>query len=91
MKATRFVLILVFFMMLITPVGPVASHDVTAKVQPELLQLAAENPEQYVAVIVQKQGQTELAEGQVVKQGGKVTQALSIINGSSGISYFSKN
>ncbi len=80
MKTSRFILMIVFAMMLISPTGSVVSHDFTTNVQPQLLQLAAANPEQPVAIIVQKQGQTDLAEAQVAKLGGRVTQALSIIN-----------
>lgn len=80
MKIARFSLIIVFIMMLFAPSGSVITQDFTAKVQPQLLQAAVEKPQQLVAVIVQKKGQTERVEQQVAKQGGKVTQSLSIIN-----------
>ena len=80
MKSTRFILTFVVIMMLITPGGAVVSNELTAKAQPQLVQLAAENPEQTVAVVVQKLGQTNLPETQVTQSGGRVMQTLSIIN-----------
>ena len=80
MKSTRFILTFVVIMMLITPGGAVVSNELTAKAQPQLVQLAAENPEQTVAVVVQKLGQTNLPEMQVTQSGGRVMQTLSIIN-----------
>ena len=80
MRTSRFFLIIVFISMLVAPMGSVIQSDLAPKIQPQLLQAAAENPEQLVAVVVQKQGQTNRVEGQVAKLGGKVTQDLSIIN-----------
>jgi serine protease AprX len=80
MKITRFLLITIFITMLITPAGSVVTYHTAPKAQSELLQAAIQNPEQLVAVVVQKQGQTDHAEEQVVKQGGTITHALDIIN-----------
>ena len=48
--------------------------------QPELLQMAARQPEQQVAVIVQKAGEGSTAEEMVARLGGTVTQDLQIIH-----------
>jgi serine protease AprX len=80
MRITRFFMFFVFISMLIAPTGSVIRSDFTPKIQPRLLQAAVENPEQLVAVVVQKQGETNRVEEQAAKLGGKVTQALSIIN-----------
>jgi serine protease AprX len=80
MRITRFFMFFVFISMLIAPTASVIQSDFTPKIQPLLLQAAVENPEQLVAVVVQKQGETNWVEEQAAKLGGKVTQALSIIN-----------
>lgn len=80
MKNTHLTLILIFILMLIVPAGPAAHNDLIAKAQPQLLQMAAENPSQAVTVIVQKLGQDTQAEVQVAELGGRVTRSLSIIN-----------
>ena len=51
-----------------------------AKAQPQLLQLAAQNPDQMVRVIAQKVAGVQGVEGQVAKLGGQVVSDLSIIN-----------
>lgn len=80
MKSPRIILILFFIVMLIGQGNTVAEHTLTAKAQPDLLQIASENPSQPVSVIVQKLGQTDQAEAQVAKLGGHVTQNLGMIN-----------
>ena len=57
-----------------TPVRP-------ARAQPLLLELAAQQPEEIVSIIVQKIVQDNSVEKRVVALGGKVTADLSIING----------
>jgi serine protease AprX len=59
-----------------------STHTVgsTVKAQPELLQLAYNNPDQTVSVIVQKVGQTNSPETEAEKLGGRVVGSLSIIN-----------
>ncbi|MCJ7722884.1 MAG: S8 family serine peptidase, partial [Anaerolineales bacterium] len=52
-----------------------------AKVQPILAELAVNNPDQRVAVIVQKYSPDIQVESQVERLGGKVTKDLHIING----------
>jgi hypothetical protein len=56
-------------------------HDSQAKVQPILAELAVNNPDQRVAVIVQKYSPDIQVESQVERLGGKVTKDLHIING----------
>src|SRR5687767_13808667 len=51
-----------------------------AKTQPQLVQLAAQDPSQIVRVIAQKMAGTQDAETQVIKLGGTVTKELNIIN-----------
>lgn len=51
------------------------------ELQPLLAQLAAQSPEQLVAVIVQKADSSNQAEAAVARLGGSVTQDLSLING----------
>ena len=51
-----------------------------AKVQPQLLVLATQNPDQTVQVIVQKAAQARGVEDAVAASGGKVTIDLSMIN-----------
>ena len=79
MKISRFVFILILITMLLAPAGPGASQERTAKAQPQLLQLAMENPDQMVSIIVQNQDHNN-AEALTAKLGGKVTQRLNIIN-----------
>ena len=64
---------------LIGPVGLV-SGQALAKAHTLLTQLAAEQPDQLVAVIVQKLAKDMRLEALVVKLGGKVTRDLHIIN-----------
>lgn len=80
MKRHRIILIFAVIVMLIGPGGAAVHHDLTAKAQPELLQIANENPGQPVTVIVQKLGPTNQTEAQVARLGGHVTQNLSMIN-----------
>ncbi len=68
--------------MLALAIGP-AAQAVQASVthaQPELVQIAAQQPEQQVAVIVQKAGKGSAAEEMATRLGGKVTRDLHIIN-----------
>jgi serine protease AprX len=59
------------------PSGTAASQ---AKAQPQLIQLAAEQPDQLVEVIVQKLGQGHATEAMAAHLGGSVTKDLQIIN-----------
>lgn len=79
MKISRFVFILILITMLLAPSGPVAFQEQTAKAQPQLIELAMENPDQMVSIIVQNL-ETNNAEALTAKLGGKVTQRLNIIN-----------
>jgi serine protease AprX len=54
--------------------------NIIAKAQPILMQMAANDQNQIISVIVQKMDGTTSAENQAIKLGGKVTQDLSIIN-----------
>lgn len=73
---------LIALVLLLSLVGSTApSRDaVQAKAQPLLTQLAAENPEQRVAVIVQKLTKDNQVEARVERLGGMVTNDLHIIN-----------
>ena len=79
MKISRFVFILILITMLLAPSGPVASQELTTKAQPQLIQLATENPDQMVSIIVQNL-ENNNAEGLTASLGGKITQRLNIIN-----------
>lgn len=63
--------------------GPISKPTVasTANLHPILVQLAAQSPEQMVAVIVQKTGSASRAEAVVAQLGGVITHDLSLING----------
>lgn len=80
MKSPRIILLLIFIVMLIGQSGAAVQHDLATKAQPVLLQIANENPNQSVLVIVQKLGRTDQAEAQVAKLGGHITQNLGMIN-----------
>jgi serine protease AprX len=56
------------------------SSSLTPKVQPILAQIASNNPNQMVSVIIQKMAGTTDVENQVLSLGGELTQDLSIIN-----------
>src|SRR5689334_559663 len=58
-----------------------SSGNANVKAQPALIQMAANNQDQIVSVIIQKGNGTTSVENQVDQLGGKVTQDLHIING----------
>jgi serine protease AprX len=72
-----FILVLVFN--LLAPVPYNFSAAAAARVQPILIAMANENPEQFVAVIVQKNGKGQGIEAKVERLGGRITADLSII------------
>lgn len=76
------VLTLLFSLVLPTPVSalPKRTGAASAKIQTYLTTLAATDPDEVVAVIVQKQGQTTDAEAVVAASGGRVTHPLPLIN-----------
>jgi len=82
MKSNRilpFTIIAILLLGLVSPAAlpaPVAA----AKAQPQLMQLAAQDPHQTVSVIIQKLGTTDAAENLVARLEGKVTKDLHIIN-----------
>jgi serine protease AprX len=80
MKYNRFFHFAFITIFLFTVAG--STHPVTkrTKAQPELLQMALSKPYQSVSVIVQKINNSNLAEMEVEKLGGKVTEYLHIIN-----------
>jgi serine protease AprX len=57
-----------------------SSGSTNIKAQPALLQLAAEDPNQIVSVIIQNEPGVTSVENQVTRLGGEVTEDLSIIN-----------
>jgi len=79
-KHNRFTQIALIVTMLVTLIGSTHQAGSTAKAQPQLIQLAQNEPNHTVSVIIQKQGKTDAPEEQVAKLGGKVTRDLSIIN-----------
>jgi serine protease AprX len=81
MKANRIFQILLIAMLVLSAFGfSTPQPDAVAKVQPQLLTLAAQNPGQMVQVIIQKTAQGQGVESAVAALGGKVTADLSIIN-----------
>jgi serine protease AprX len=81
MKTHRIVPFLLIVVLALSAFGFSApQQDAAAKVQPQLLALATQNPNQTVQVIVQKAAQTQGVEDVVTALGGKVTADLSIIN-----------
>jgi len=74
--------VLATLILILGMVGPAAVPDSAgvAKAHPLLLEMAAEQPDQRVAVIVQKADQTGQAETLVGQLGGAVTKDLHIIN-----------
>lgn len=77
-----FVLIFLFSLVFPVPISalPSRTSGISTKIQEYLTTLAATDPDEVVAVIVQKQGQTTAAESVVTAAGGRVTQPLPLIN-----------
>ncbi|MBI5563906.1 MAG: S8 family peptidase, partial [Chloroflexi bacterium] len=75
----KFKLLLVLTLLLSLTPMPIAATS-TARVQPLLLELAAQQPDQVVSVIVQKTTQDDRVEQVISALGGKVTWDLHIIN-----------
>ena len=65
---------------LLLPLGTAARPLGQLPVQSYLLQLAAEAPDEVVAVVVQKQHIDDRAEQLVLASGGRITQQLPLIN-----------
>ena len=80
MKHNRFIQVTLIAILLMALMGSTYTVGSIAKAQPELLQLALNDPDQPVSVIVQKVGQTNSPETLVEELGGKVAGSLSIIN-----------
>jgi serine protease AprX len=82
MNNNRLLLSLVCIIFLMGLLGPAQSFQTSllVKAQPELVQTALTNPEQTVAVIVQKLGESNDLETRVIDLGGEVTKDLHIIN-----------
>src|SRR6185503_17798125 len=66
--------------LLFTISGSAPQQGSAAKAQPQLVQLAAQDPSQIVRVIAQKMAGSQDAEAQVIKLGGTVTKELNIID-----------
>ncbi|MDQ6694425.1 MAG: S8 family peptidase [Chloroflexota bacterium] len=66
--------------MLLTMVGLAPAAEAAPKVQPILLQMAAQQPDQKVSIIVQTTGKSDGPEKLVTRLGGEVTKDLHIIN-----------
>ncbi|MGD9093702.1 MAG: S8 family peptidase, partial [Anaerolineales bacterium] len=81
-KLYRAMQIVFALVLVVSLVGParMASGATPAKAHPLLVQLAAEEPEQRVSVIVQKMVQSDRVEKLVAELGGQVTKDLHIIN-----------
>ncbi|MBI5565259.1 MAG: hypothetical protein HY870_10200, partial [Chloroflexi bacterium] len=75
----KFKLLLVLTLLLSLTPMPIAATS-TARVQPLLLELAAQQPDQVVSVIVQKAVKDDRVEQAVRALGGTVTKDLHIIN-----------
>lgn len=73
-------LFVVALMLPLVAVTPAQAPGQTGHVQPLLLQMAAEQPEARVTVIVQKTVKDNSLEGRVTRLGGVVTDDLHIIN-----------
>jgi serine protease AprX len=80
MNVKRLFQSLILASLLIAGVGSAPQPTNTVKVQPILVELAAQDPNQMVQVIVQKVAGISAVEEQVAALGGKVTQDLHIIN-----------
>jgi len=76
-RSYKFILIAIILMTLI---GSPRTAGSIAKAQPELFQLALNNPTQTVSVVVQKIDHSNSPEAEVEKLGGSVVDSLSIIN-----------
>jgi serine protease AprX len=59
---------------------PLSQAQISKAVQPELLEIAAQNPTEWVQVIVQSEVGKHGAKDLIAQLGGKVTEDLSIIN-----------
>ena len=66
--------------LLFTAVDSIPQQAPVAKAQPQLVQMAADQPSTLVQVIVQKAAGTTGTEERVSALGGKITQDLRIIN-----------
>jgi serine protease AprX len=82
MKSARFVHFIFSAVLILRLFGsPAAAQDsTTAKAQPVLVEMAAQNPAQIVSVIVQKTAGATGIEARVTALGGRVIQDLRIIN-----------
>ena len=80
MKSKRSFLFSLIAIMLVALTGANNTVGSRVKAQPELLQLAQNNPDRTVSVIVQKIGETNSPEMQAQRLGGEVSGDLSIIN-----------
>ncbi len=80
MKPTRLIQYLIIASLLFTIRGLPRQQILTEKAQPQLLELAAQDPAHMVRVIAQKTSGSQDAEVAVARLGGKVTRDLYIIN-----------
>ena len=79
-KLIRFLIPLLIFVSLVATTGGPQNFSSLAKAHPLLIELSREDPDQQVAVIVQKLVKDGSLEARVVQFGGEVTKNLSIIN-----------
>jgi len=83
-KYLQLIFIFVLLISLLSPAPiaamPAATSVTSAKIQDYLLALAATDPDEMVAVIVQTEGKSVAAEALVAANGGQVTKNLSFIN-----------
>ena len=77
-----FVFVLLISLLSPAPIAAMPANTMTtaSKIQDYLLALAATSPDEMVAVIVQKEGESTAAEELVAANGGRVTKTLSLIN-----------
>ena len=81
MKTSRIFQVLLISVLVFSAFGFAGPQQAAVvRAQPQLLQLAAQNPDQMVRVIAQKVAGVQGVEGQVAKLGGQVVSDLSIIN-----------
>ena len=80
MKHFRFFQFVVIAIIIFTAMGSTRPVESITKIQPELLQLAQNKPDQVVSIIVQKNGTSDFPEMYVENLGGKVANNLDIIN-----------
>jgi len=80
MKLNRLFQFLIIASLLMAGMGSASQPALAAKAQPLLMQIAAQDSDQQVSVIVQKLGATDAAENLVTRLNGKVTKDLHIIN-----------